>query len=180
MRTVVRGRRNPAHFTLPTRLKEARKAADYPSTYLSADAGWGRSMVFSIEEEGRVPGVDVVETLALCLGCSPCWLAYAVEREFTAECLQAPGIGARLRQAREMRSMDKNALGRAAGTTGQTIANIETGRNIPSVATAEALAKALDISPCWLAFGEGPQTSPRLPRRGRAPSASGPSEGQHD
>ena len=46
-------------------------------------------------------------------------------------------------------------LGIAAGLTGQTIANIEVHGMIPRVDTAEMLAKALGMSPSWLAFGVG-------------------------
>jgi DNA-binding XRE family transcriptional regulator len=113
-----------------------------------------------IEEKGGIPGVDIVEKLAAALNLLPCFLAYGIDAPVAEG--YTPGserVGDRLRQAREARGLSKNALGKSSGTTGQTVRNIETGQTLPSVATAEQLAKALGVSPCWLAYGqgEGPQ-----------------------
>jgi transcriptional regulator with XRE-family HTH domain len=36
-----------------------------------------------------------------------------------------------------------------------SVNQIEKGRHSPSAETIEAFAKALDIDPCWLAYGTG-------------------------
>jgi DNA-binding XRE family transcriptional regulator len=126
--------------------------------------------VQSIEYEGHIPGVDLVEALARSLGVSPGWLAYGMGEP--GDVKELPGcaaLGERLRTAREHAGLSGNALAKAAGTTHTTVQNIEASRNMPSVARVEALADALDLSPAWLAFGEGPQKVKR--RRARPPSS---------
>ncbi len=44
------------------------------------------------------------------------------------------------------------ALAREAGITPTTIEYIETTRTVPTVASVEVLAKALEVSVCWLGF----------------------------
>lgn len=125
--------------------------------HLSLQAGLAHNASFGIEE-GRIPGIDVVERLARTLGCSPCELAFGVQGSPLPpeDALCAAGCGERLRQLREAQGLSKLALACAAGLDGSTILPIETGRVAPSVVTAEALAAALEVSPCWLCFGEGP------------------------
>jgi len=76
--------------------------------------------------------------------------------------LSCEGVGARLRKAREAAGLGFRPLGRAAGTSDTAVRLTEEGRTMPTVATVEALAKALGVSPCWLAFGagEGPASAP--------------------
>lgn len=160
-----RGVRNPLHYTLGERLKKARIAANILPAHLSRAVGLSVNSVAAIER-GRVPGCDVVEKLARGLKVSPCALAYGVAVLFVEVAADAPlrclGLGERLRGARELAGLSKNALGIIAETTGQTVANIE-GGHVPSIAVAEALAAALRISPCWLAFGESDPSGPRFP-----------------
>jgi transcriptional regulator with XRE-family HTH domain len=128
-----------------------------------------------IEQEGRVPGVDIVERLAEVLRISPGWLAYAPLQEVTPETTSASRqegapllcaeMGARLRALRQERGLSLRALAEVAGLTAGGIGSIETGRTLPSVATAEALARGLGVSPGWLVYREGPQVVPRAPRR---------------
>jgi transcriptional regulator with XRE-family HTH domain len=136
-------------------------------------AGLSRDTVFHIEEGRRVPGVDVVERLARVLRVSPGWLAYAplraplvplepVEDDSPLRCAD---LGARLRSLREERKSTRQAIGEAAGISGQAVTDIESGRTMPGVDTAEALARGLGVSPAWLAYGEGPRVLPRPPRR---------------
>ena len=58
-------------------------------------------------------------------------------------------------RARNAAGLSLRALARAADLAPTTISNIEEGRSLPSVETAEKLAGALGVSPCWLAYGEG-------------------------
>lgn len=182
---MVRGQRNPLHLTLGERLKRARLAAAILPAHLSRAVGLSVNSVAAIER-GRVPGADVVERLARGLRCSPCALAFGIDVPYVEEPEGAPlrclGIGERLRAAREERGMGLRELARATGPTPDGdpaltpggVGSVESGRTVPSVATVERLAAALKISPCFLAFAEGPADGPRFPppvRRPRKPPA---------
>ena len=128
-----------------------------------------------------MPRVDVVEKLARGLKMSPCFLAFGVEVPFAEEeagvPLRSAKIGERLRVEREHASLSLRQLAEATRpkrspqdegepepeVSHTTIRLTEDGETIPSVATAEALAQALRISPCWLAFAEGEPRGPRFP-----------------
>jgi transcriptional regulator with XRE-family HTH domain len=60
------------------------------------------------------------------------------------------------------------AVGKLAGLSHTAVGNVERG-TMPTLATAEALAKALDLSPAWLAYGIGPR---EIPARRKARTAS--------
>ena len=66
-----------------------------------------------------------------------------------------------------MREVDRRA-GNAEGV----VRGIEAGGQ-PAIGTLEDLARALAVSPAWLAFGEGPR---ELPRRVSRPNQ--PADGQ--
>lgn len=153
---VVRGRRNPVHYGLAKRLREARASAGVAPARLSLDAGLAKNTVLYIEDAGRVPLLDTVERLARVLKISPCILAYDVDAlPQGGEALTCAAVGERLRQVRTARGQGLRALARAAAVTPTGISNIETGKAMPSVSTVEALAKALGCDPCWLAYGAG-------------------------
>ena len=159
--SVPSGRRRPLHATLAVRLKRTREGAGVESKPLSLKAGLADRTVWAIEAEGRIPGIDTAERIARALGVSPCYLAYGVEGAALApvaeeEALRSQGCGERLQRLRDARGLTRTDLGRAAGVSATAILNLEAGRNLPSVATAEALGAALGCSPCWLAYAEGP------------------------
>lgn len=58
-------------------------------------------------------------------------------------------------QACEARSLSLRAVAKAAGISAQSLLLTEAGETVPLVSTCEALAVALDVSPCWLAYGYG-------------------------
>jgi transcriptional regulator with XRE-family HTH domain len=171
---VAQGIKNPLHLRLPQRLKRARKAARIAVSAVATRAALSQETARSIEA-GAVPRLDVVERLAAILACSPGWLAYGPQEDPQAapagegDTARHLGAGARLRTAREAAGVTRAELGRAAGTSGTVVLNVEDGRSrkSPSVATVEALADALALSPAWLAFGEG-EAAVR-PRRDRTP-----------
>lgn len=166
---MTRGRPHPLHYRLPERLKKARQAAGVTRQGVSVSAGLSSNTAYYIEEEQRVPGIDVVEKLARAMARSPGWLAYGLEELFSVpEEPCYPGLSARLRQTREAAGLGVRELARSALTSDTTILNAESGRTLPSVATIEQLADALDVSPAWLAYGEGPQVIRR--RRARTSS----------
>ncbi len=173
---VTRGRPNPLHYTLAERLKKARKAANMTRQALSLKAGLANDTALRIEAEGRVPAVDTIERLARALNLSPCYLAFGVE-DAPVPPADAPlfceGIGHRLATARAARGLSMRALARAAESTDTTVRLTETGRTLPTVATAETLAKALSVSPCWLAYGVGAQEAQKPARRRKAAPVPG-------
>lgn len=66
---------------------------------------------------------------------------------------------ARLKHARKLRGMNQIQLAEKAGVATGTVGNIESGkRGIKS--SALALARALSVSPDWLATGEGEMVIP--------------------
>jgi DNA-binding XRE family transcriptional regulator len=99
----------------------------------------------------------------------PSWLAYgegpedAVQAEPTA-C----GLGQRLVEARKAKGLSRQALGNAAGLTGQTVANIEVHGMMPRVDTVEMLARVLGVTAGWLGFGMETRPSAALDIRGPA------------
>lgn len=71
-----------------------------------------------------------------------------------------PGIGRRLRRAREACGLTVRELATRAHTSAKTVQAISDGRGGNSgVGLLWDLARALDVSPCWLAYGlgEGPE-----------------------
>ena len=71
----------------------------------------------------------------------------------------ASGIAARLKEARQHAEMTIRALAAAAGVASSAITDTEIGQRIPRADTLEKMARALGVSACWLAYGEG--DSPR-------------------
>jgi len=170
---VVRGRKNPLHFGLAARLKRARSAACLSFDSVAEAAGLtDGNTVFQLERKpDHIPRLDTVEKIAYALGLSPAFLAYGIEGACSpSEPLRAAGIGSRLRLTRLARGLSVLALAQLAGTSHTSVANIEKGGTLPSIATAEVLAKALNISPGWLAYGIEPQEA--LPHRQSRPPAS--------
>lgn len=139
---------------------------------LSLAVGMHRGAASELEGGSRVPRVDTVEKLAKVLHVSPCHLAFGLEQacEPLPEMLSA-GLPARLLQLRQERGLSRLQLGQRSETSHTFIRMTETAATVPNIAKVEQLAKALGVSPCWLAFGVGPQALP-LRRRSRATEES--------
>jgi transcriptional regulator with XRE-family HTH domain len=154
------------HFGLAKRLKKARQAAGLARRPLDEKAGLSNGVVQRIEDEQTVPNSDTVERIAEALQVSPCYLAFGIETEFIpSTTLRSEGIADRLKQTRERAGLSKKALAEQAEISRGMVLYIEEGSTVPSVATAERLANALGVSPCWLAYGEGPEVLPKPVRR---------------
>jgi transcriptional regulator with XRE-family HTH domain len=176
--TVVRGRRNPLYLGLPYRLKRARENLSFGSVAAAAGLSDGNT-VFQLErKQGHVPRLDTVEKVAYALGVAPAFLAYGIEADASqpTEGLRCEGVASRLRETRTARGLNMRALARAAGLTHTAVRSTETGASMPSIATVEAFAVALGVSPAWLAYGLGPM---ELPSRRRKAAAAIP-EPDHD
>ena len=167
---MVRGRRNPLHFGLPSRLRRARENLSFSSVAEAAGISDGQ-IVFRIErKQGHVPRCDTVELIAYALGLSPASLAYGIESETEqlADGLRCEGVAVRLQETRSARGLSVLALAKQAGLSHTAVGNIERG-TMPGLDTAEALANALGVSPGWLAYGLGPM---ELPKRRTTRSAA--------
>ena len=166
---MVRGRRNPLHFGLPTRLRKARQAALLTPKAVVQKMGGDQATVRDIERGARIPTVRTIARLAVALKVSPAWLAYGIG-EPAAETAAATceEMGARLQASREEKGMTKAALARQGGLSPSAFAKIENGGQ-SGIDVIESLAKALGMSAGWLAFGIGPQVV-ASPRRGRPPT----------
>ncbi len=124
-----------------------------------------------LEAGGRVPRVDTVEKLGKVLRVSPCFLAYGIEQPCEpGEGSLSAGLPERLLQFRQERGLSRKELGRLSGTSDGFVRMTETDATVPNIAKVEALAKALKVSPCWLAYGVGDRD---LPAR-RRPAAQSP------
>lgn len=71
--------------------------------------------------------------------------------------VRALSLGARLFEARSAAGLTLRALAEMAGISHTAVNGIEKGHQIPAADTIEALAQALSVSPCWLAYGIGPR-----------------------
>jgi transcriptional regulator with XRE-family HTH domain len=90
------------------------------------------------------------------------------EKETDGPAATTDGMGVRLSTVRVEQGLTKAALSRLANLSPSSYAKIENGGQT-GVDVLEALAKALKISPAWLAFGFGPQVLPS--RRGSRSAA---------
>ena len=175
--SVVRGRKNPLYVGFARRLRSARSAAELNGAALSTAAGLSHNAVAQLELGERVPRLDTVAKLAKALAVSPCWLAFGVELPCgRAADLAARGIGERLLLIRRERSLSRRALGRLSGTSDNFVQTTEAATTVPNIANVEQLAKALNVSVCWLAFGIG---QAELPSGRRVRSDTPPAPDPH-
>ncbi|MFO0575432.1 MAG: helix-turn-helix transcriptional regulator [Polyangia bacterium] len=166
---MVRGRKNPLHVGLPSRLRKARRTAGLTPKAVVQRIGGDQLVVREIEEGHRLPTVGTIARLAAALEVTPAWLAYGIgasRREGPAATCE--GMGARVQSVRIARGYTKAALARLVDLSPSSYAKIENGGQ-SGVEVIEALAQALDVSPAWLAFHQGPQALPSR-RRGRPPA----------
>jgi transcriptional regulator with XRE-family HTH domain len=140
---------------------------------LAQKAGGGQTVSLEIETNQRLPTVATIARLASALSVSAGWLAYGLGDMMTggppATC---DGMGARLAAVRMERGLTKAALARLVEVAPGTVADIEKGAQT-GIELLEALAKALDVSPAWLAFNQSPRELPKR-RRGHAAAQSAP------
>lgn len=151
---VVRGRKNPLHFSFPARLRQIRLERKQSASVLSLAAGLDRGCVAQLESGRRLPRTSTVECVAEALGVSAGWLAFGLGSESAPIDHGALGLAKRARDAREGRGWSLAEVGRRAGSSAAAVRSIESGAT-PTLDTVEALSKALGISPAWLAFGIG-------------------------
>lgn len=174
---VPSGIKNPLSKRLAFRLSELRCSKNLASTAIAEAADISRSAAHHVEDERHIPRLDTVEAIATALNVSPTYLAFGFEGTLVhkerrprpplppdqPEVLLAKrpslerwkGIGERLRLARMASGQSLRDLTRIAKISPQGILLIENGVSVPRVSTAEEIARAVGVSPGWLAFGEG-------------------------
>lgn len=161
---------------LADRLKRSRKAADISLRELARRAHVSQPVPGSVEARSTRPGIDVVEKLAAGLGVPVCWLAFGHEGTSPFRKRVTPPVipyedpvpefgtfpfraryqlcGERIRQVRAQHGFTLRHLAGYASMSYQTILYAETSATVPSIETIEAIAVALDVPPCWLAYGD--------------------------
>ena len=161
---MVRGSPNPLHFGLPARLRKTRKQSGQRRSVLGYKVGRDSEVTAKVESGERIPTVGTLARLASALDVSAGWLGYGLgEQNTDGKAATTDGMGARLASVRIERGLTKVALARLLDLSATAIANIEKGAQT-GVDVLESLAKALGVSPAWLAFGEGPREIPKKRR----------------
>jgi len=166
---VVRGSPNPGYFGLPSRLKKTRQGAGLTRLALAERVGGSHATVGYLESGQRWSSLGTVARIAAALGCSAVWLAYGLGAPDETAAVDIGGLGSRLSSIRTERGLTKAALVDATGLSSAAILGIERGAEA-RVDTVERIAKALGVSPGWLAYGVGPMEPPS--RRRARPAAA--------
>jgi transcriptional regulator with XRE-family HTH domain len=174
---VTRGHKNPLWYQLPERIADLRKRLGLTVRAVGAATAISHSVVVEYENGKRTPALDTTEKLAAAFGVPACWLAFgelgeecfAQKRASATPVPAAPlpvagglpylalnaGCASRLRGLREGRGLSYRDLGKAAGVSYETIRKTETRETSPKLDAVWRLAVALDVAPCWLAYGVG-------------------------
>jgi len=156
---------------LPTRVGKTRKDLKLTRMGLAARAGVSEATALYVETGRQVPTVGTIAKLAEALGVSAPWLAYGLGEASAEGVATCDGMGERLRSIRTERGYTRTDLARMAERSPPTIAAIEDGGQA-GVDTIETLAKALGVSPGWLAYGLGPMEPPSRRRTPRLAAAA--------
>lgn len=70
--------------------------------------------------------------------------------------LQTSRFGIRLKQARQAAGLSQEELAQALSLKSrQSVSQMERGVQLVDISQIERMANLLQVSPCWLAFGEG-------------------------
>lgn len=172
---VTSGKKNPLWYTLPGRLKLGRTQCGASSRTIALAAGLTPSTATRMENGEVTPQIDTVEKIAKAIGVQPCWLAFGYDGDkpfrekvsrpdkshtdiklITAEdATNSALVGKRLQYRRKALNLSLRQVGTAAGISYQTVNLIECGEAVPKVDSLHRLAIALDVAPCWLAYGVG-------------------------
>lgn len=161
---MVRGSPNPRHLGLPARLRKARKESGMTRKALGQKVGRDSEVAANIEAGQRLPTVGTLARLASALAVSAGWLAYGLgDMGVNNSAATTDGMAERLQAVRTEQGLTKAALARSGDLAPSAYAKIEAGGQT-GVEVIEALAKALSVSPAWLAFNQGPR---ELPKRHR-------------
>ena len=168
---MVSGRKNPLFFGMAARLQQCRRQAGLKLLPMAQKAGLATATGRDIEQGIRLPTIATVVRLAVALEVSAAWLAYGIgDAKCDEQSETSDGMGVRLSAMRTERQLSRAALARLCELSPRAIAKIESGGQ-SGIDVVESLAKALGVSPGWLAFGVGSQVLTPI-RRGRPPAQS--------
>lgn len=170
---MVRGSPNPLYFGLPLRLRRRRRQCQLTPSALGPKVGLDGGVTAYIESGERIPSVGTIAKLAAALGVSAPWLAYGLGDATPAPGGGCDGMGQRLQAVRTERGLTKAALARLVELKAPSLSQIENGGQ-SGVDTVERIAKALGVSPGWLAYGVGPMVLPPRRRTRSAPATASP------
>ena len=108
-----------------------------------------------------------------CKGCTT-YRPNAVTGSVLSVAEEKPVSAERLKSARKQKSISQMELAESTGLSQALISKLESGATA-TVQTVEALAKALDVAPEWLLFGDTNQSSSHLAEKtpGETPQAAG-------
>ena len=154
------------HNLLPLRLQQAPRRLGWTLAGTSLASGLSNEAVTQIERRQRLPRIGTIEQLAACLQVSGAWLAFgegSADRDQSTK--GSAHVGQRIAELRQAQGLTCKALGIAAQLAGQAIANIEQKGVLPRVDALERIAKALGVSPGWLAFGESTAIEEEVPNK---------------
>lgn len=172
-----KGVKDPLSTHVGARLRAIGEGHKLTQTEIAKASGVRAATISTIEQLHGLPRIDTIERLATALDVSPSWLAFGDQgtlpfrQRYPRDVLPAEpprvclaqrelqnryqGVGMRLASARKALCLSMRGLSEPAGVSHQIIFYIESGVNVPLVSNIERLAVALDVSPGWLAFGEG-------------------------
>lgn len=154
-------------------MRKARKRAGLTRTALAQKVGGDQTTALDIETSQRIPTVRTIARLASALSVSSGWLGFGLGADhIDGPAATTEGMGTRLAAVRLERELTKAALARLVDLAPSAYAKIEHGGQT-GVDVLEALAKALSVSPAWLAFGEGLRELPKR-RRAKSPEPAHP------
>lgn len=138
------------------RLRSARRAVNKSARALSIAAGLSQNSVAQFEAGARRPRLPTLEALADALHVSPAWLAFGTEFTWQpAVTSHSESLPQRLRRVLDERDLSLRHVDRTAQVATGATRSILLG-STPAIDTVESIAKALAVSPAWLAFGLGP------------------------
>ena len=127
---------------------------------LSLTAGISNNSVSHFEANSRLPRLSTLECIANALRISPGWLAFGAEASWVPfDGLRCEGLATRLQAVRSANTLTLRELDRRAEISTGASRAIEAG-GMPTLDTIELVARALGVSPAWLAYGEGPMEAP--------------------
>ncbi len=119
-------------------------------------AGASAKNISRIEIEEVSPRTMTLAKIATFGGVSLEWLAKGQMALKPNDICRTGGVGARIAEVRRKRGLTRNALARAAelGNTTKNISRLEQREHMPRARTLVKIAKVLQVSPQYLAYGQ--------------------------
>lgn len=109
-----------------------------------------------VEDQEVVPTLHTLHKVAAACDVDFEWLVKGECPLLPFDIVKTGGIGARIRVLRTVRGLTRNALARESklGNTTKNISRLEDGTHRPRARTVVKIAKALNVDPRFLAYGQ--------------------------